>query len=145
MPHEDSPFPFLTIKEAWEYFNRASRLHLANLVRQRLKDKPEQRAQLKKLRNKGYCARLLYLLTMFELEGDEESEFDIDWAMLIAKPISAQQARRSLNDLIALELLDESIVRSRRSGGHGSVSFPQRTPPPRKGGETNSQTKFEFD
>jgi hypothetical protein len=160
----DSPFPFRTIKEAWDYFTKAARMHFAKLIREVAKESPEVRQKVKFLPNKDYCARLLYILNMFAFEGDHEGEFDLDWAMLIAKPLSASQARKSIDCLIDLGLLGEIEVDDFQAFKAGAredetdgefVSSDEdlsrraderrRTPPNRKGGDVSAHTQFNFD
>ena len=146
---DNSPFPFHTIKEAWDYFTKASRIHFAKLIRQVASNSPEIRTKIRLLKNRDYCCRLLYILNIFAFEGDHEGEFDLDWAMLLAKPLSASQARKSLHDLIELGLmgtielddldLDDDEPRRLYDGNQN------RTPPSKNGGETSSGTKFDFD
>lgn len=149
------PFPFHTTKEAWDYFDKASRLHFVRLIRQEAEHDPEIKAKAKLLRNADYCARLLYILNMFAYEGDQRSEFDLDWAMLIAKPLSADQARRSIQDLMDLGLMTEihDVERNISLDGSdeevgGSIEEIQRQ---RRGfrrgvgGDTTADTQFDFD
>ncbi len=152
-----SPFPFNTTKEAWDYFTKAARIHFATLIRQIKDMTPETKTKLKFLRHKDYCARLLYILNMFTFEGDHESEFDLDWAMLLAKPLSASTARESLADLIELGLMGSIDLEDLDNGI--STDIPpstkllppiaggekKRTPPTKKGGDTSYETNFDFD
>jgi hypothetical protein len=148
------PFPFQTTKEAWDYFDKAARLHFVRIVKADSENNPEIKDAVHTLRNRDYCARLMYILNMFAIEGNDDSEFDLDWAMLLAKPLSADQARRSINDLIGLGLMtkveyverdiepyevdessdetDEEIQRARRGFRRGP------------GGNTNANTEFDF-
>ena len=145
----NGPFPFLSVKEAWEYFNKAARLHLAHIIRKLSKEQPDLKHQFKMLKHKSYCARLLYLLAMFELDGECESEFDMDWAMLLAHPMSADQARRSINDLTKLGLLspiaNEENTKHTATGGNRRSVRGKRTPPTKSGGDTSRNTRFNFD
>jgi hypothetical protein len=148
--NNDTPFPFHTTKEAWDYFTKAARMHFAKLVRQVGENKLSIRSKLKFLKNRDYCARLLYVLNMFAFEGDHEGEFDLDWAMLLAKPLSAAQARQSIQDLTELGLMgtleldiedEQENMEQRRLLSDGK----KRTPPTKSGGDTSSGTKFNFD
>ncbi len=146
------PFPFRTVKESWDYFDKASRMHFIRLINQESNENPDIKEQAILLRNKDYCARLLYILNMFAYQGDNSSEFDLDWAMLIAKPLSAEQARRSINDLIGMKLMTEvknierniEITRRDDENNGGTQPLPNRIIRI-DGGETNNETKFNFD
>jgi hypothetical protein len=149
------PFPFHTTKEAWDYFDKASRLHFVRLIKQEAEHNPEIKDKAKALQNRDYCARLLYILNMFAYEGDPSGEFDLDWAMLIAKPLSADQARRSIEELIDLGLMAEvhDIERNISLDGSDEVSGSAIEDIQRarrgfrkgSGGNTNRETKFDFD
>jgi len=146
MNDSSTPFPFNTTKEAWDYFTKAARMHFAKLVRQVSKNKPAIRSKLKFLKNRDYCARLLYVLNMFAFEGDQEGEFDLDWAMLLAKPLSANQARQSIQDLTELGLM--GILELDIENNHEQKLLSdgkKRTPPAKNGGDISSGTKFNFD
>jgi len=130
--NEDTPFPFQTIKEAWEYFNKSARMYFAKLIRALSKEDKTIRKKFKELPNRDYCARLLYILSMFVVEGIDDSEFDLDWAMLVSKPLSASQARKSLDNLIELGLIQE-------------LDIDEDNNEPTSGGDTSSDTKFDFD
>jgi len=157
--NDDTPFPFLTLREAWTYFTKAARIHFAKLIRQLHKDDPEFYKKIRFLKNRDYCARLLYILNMFAFEGDDEGEFDLDWAMLLSKPLSAAQARRSVDELILLGLMgieDENEERKLPSDGTETNELrgisrreerdsSRRTPPAQRGGDTCAKTKFNFD
>ena len=145
----NSPFPFRTIKEAWDYFTKAARMHFAKLIKQGMDKDPTIRLGIKNLKHRDYCARLLYVLNMFAFEGDHEGEFDLDWAMLLAKPLSAKQARQSIRDLMELGFMGEIEVdefyndnEQRKLGdgnGHG------KSIPPKEGGDVTRDTPFNFD
>ena len=111
-------FPFQTTKHAWDMFDKA-----AEICFQRLLIQESLVEQAKPLRNRAYCARLMYILNVFAHEGDHEREFGIDWAMLLARPMSAHQAQSSLDDLIKLGLItdiEEDNIRD--VGGTGKTS-----------------------
>jgi hypothetical protein len=142
--------------EAWEYFDQAARRHFIRLIKQEMPKNPEIKQKAKVLKNKDYCARLLYILNMFAYEGDQSGEFDLDWALLLAQPLSASQARRSISDLIDMNLMAETTNESNRTSGldkdnEGSELFgetvqrshkqPRRGP----GGRTSTRTQFDFD
>ena len=149
----NNPFPFQTIKEAWDYFTKSARMHFAKLVKGIVEESPEARQQIKALKHKDYCARLLYILNMFAFEGDHEGEFDIDWAMLIAKPLSAAQARKSIMDLISIGLMGEIEETpdqpKRLTDGSPNNELPnnhtKRHPPAKSGGEVGPETDYDFD
>ena len=158
--NNNEPFPFHTTKEAWDYFTKAARMHFAKLIRQIGENKPSIRAKLKFLKNRDYCARLLYVLNMFAFEGNDEGEFDLDWAMLLAKPLSSAQARQSLQDLVDLGLMgtleldieDETMDERPGPDGEGDrknrrllSDGKKRTPPGKSGGDTSPSTQFDFD
>ncbi len=150
--NNQGPFPFRTTKEAWDYFDKASRMHFIRLINQESNENPDIKEQAILLRNKDYCARLLYILNMFAYQGDDSSEFDLDWAMLIAKPLSADQARRSIKDLIGMKLMTEveNIERNIELDNRNDKSSRTVQPFDRRsaggaGGETNHETKFNFD
>ena len=149
------PFPFRTTKEAWDYFDKAARMHFVRLIRQEAINNPEIRQEAKVLPNAAYCARLLYLLNMFAYEGDQAGEFDLDWAMLIARPLSASQARRSIDDLISLGLMAEApnVERNisldepdeRLEEDSEDLYTKRRGFRRGDGGTTTSETQFDFD
>lgn len=146
---DKGPFPFETMHKAWDYFTKSARVYFARLIRQISQEDPDIRKQVKVLENRDYCARLLYILNMWSAEGDtEDSEFDLNWAMLLAKPMSAKLARKALNDLIQLGLIDTDDdgyepFHDDRNKSNYPPKPSQR--PPKPGGDTNSDTTFDFD
>jgi len=141
------PFQFRTMKEAWDYFTKAARIHFAKLIRTIAKSRPQLRRDIKSLKYHDYCARLMYILNMWALEGDKKAEFDLDWAMLMAKPMSADQARKSVNDLVRLGLMGRNNTNGRRFTHTDETpdATDDKKRPPEKGGETNRDTRFDFD
>lgn len=131
------------MKEAWDYFTKSARIHFAKLIRALSKEHPQLRADIKSLKYHDYCARLLYIINMYAYEGNKSGEFDLAWAMLIAKPLSANQARQSVRDLIELGLMtemeDEVDEEPKKS------NEPTRNTPPKSGGNINPETRFDFD
>ncbi len=151
---DKGPFPFETVHKAWDYFTKSARVYFARLIRQISQEDPDNglqfRKQVKALENRDYCARLLYILNMWACEGDtENAEFDLDWAMLMAKPMSAQLARKALGDLIHLGLIEtdeEPFFDEGRTDTNNRPHSQQQPPrPPTRGGDTNQDTKFDFD
>ena len=158
---DETAFPFLTTKEAWDYFTKAARVHFARLIRQESEDNPEIRKEIKFLSHKDYCARLMYVINMFAYEGNPDGEFDLDWAMLMSRPLSAKQARASVRDLIELGLMGERKTDEQRpneqrllgtgrddsesTGGGGVPPASKRPHPTKGGGDTGPTTKFNFD
>lgn len=100
-------FPFQTMMEAWDVFDQVAEACFIRIVEQQAKIDPDLLLKIKILRNKDYCARLMYILNMFAYEGDQDGEFDLDWALLLARPLSAAQARQSLEDLVKIGLMTE--------------------------------------
>jgi hypothetical protein len=146
------PFPFQTTSEAWEHFNGAARMHFIRLLKQEAEHNPDIKEQAKALHNKDYCARLLYILNMYAHEGNTSSEFDLDWAMLMAKPLSASQARRAIDDLIAMKLItrapdiERNIKLDERNTKLDETTKEYRQGFKRgRGGKENRKTKFDFD
>jgi len=149
---DDSPFPFRTIKEAWDYFTKAARIHFTKLIKQCIDEDPSIRQKIKTLENRDYCARLLYILNMFAFEGDHEGEFDLDWAMLMAKPMSAAEARKAIHDMIQIGLMGEfdlEYIDDNEDTIPGQLrqdeTQKKRTPPRKNGGNTSPNTTFDFD
>jgi len=147
---DKGPFQFETIRNAWDYFTKSARVYFARLIRQVSQEDPDIRKEVKNLENRDYCARLLYILNMWSSEGDtDNSEFDLDWAMLMAKPMSAKLARKALNDLIHLGLIEtdddeyEPFHDDRNKSNHPRQGLGPV--PPKPGGDTNSDTEFDFD
>ena len=146
------PFQFRTLKESWDYFTKASRIHFAKLIRSLAKSRPKLRQEIKSLKYHDYCARLMYILNMWAHEGDRGSEFDLDWAMLMAKPMSADQARQSLNDLIRLGLMGRNNKHGNtQKDTPGTLDFfndeenHRTNEKGEPGGNTGPSTRFDFD
>ena len=167
---ENVPFPFRTTREAWLHFTKAALINFVQLIKQEEKHIENLREKIKALEYRDYCARLIYLMDMFSQDdGTIDTEFDLDWAMLVAKPLSAKQARQSLRDLIQLGLIHETeqkdkqtdgklyleagtneeysgVDEKNQADGEGRVD-PNIIPPRNRDvqGRNSSDTKFDFD
>lgn len=125
---DGSTFPFHSTWEAWGFFNKAAKLCFDRIIDQETVNNPDLLSKIKILKNADYCARLMYILNMFTYEGNIDSEFNLDWAMIMAKPLSASQARQSLSDLINLGLItkikyNENIQRPKISDDTRSKNY----------------------
>jgi site-specific DNA-adenine methylase len=137
------PFPFNSLKEAWDNFDGAAQNYFIALIKQESKNNKELINKIKLLKNPTYCARLLYILNMFAATGivleDKSVEFNLDWAMIMAKPFSVRQARQALQDMVELGLMEEIKSEDIKS------NYKKIEKTKHDGGNTNSNTKFNFD
>lgn len=131
-------FPYNTLLAAWDVFDKAANLCFNRILEQEAEVDPDILIRVKALRNRDYCARLMYVLNMFAYSSNNEhSEFDLDWAMLLARPLSARQAAESLTDLVNLGLMTEVTHGIERNVYRDSNNLPE-------GMDGYPDTKFDF-
>lgn len=137
----DEIFDYSDMGEAWSDFTKSARAYFARLVKKRtLGDDPEMIDKVAGLTYKDYCARLMYIISFMPDENDVYAgvDFDIDWAMILAKPTSVNTAKMSLKQLIHIGMITEIEEDS-----------DIKTLPPKNnmndGGSTNINTRFDFD
>lgn len=134
----DEIFDYSDMGEAWVHFTKCARGYFARLIQQKRQEDPDISLKIRAIKYPDYAARLLYILSFFtESEFDTDnthpSEFDLDWAMLMAKPAAVSTAKYTLKQLIQVGLVEE-------------ITDEQDEKPPMKpGGDTNSNTEFDFD
>lgn len=135
-------FPYDSMLAAWDIFDKVANACFERLLEQEAEVDPEILIRVKAIRNRDYCARLMYILNMFAYEGDEKSEFDLDWAMLWARPLSAKQAAESLTDLVNLGLMTEVTHGIERNISNSSRLTQRKNDIEGTGGYTD--TKYDF-
>ncbi len=143
----DELFDYSDMGEAWVHFTKCARGYFARLVKKRAStDDPDMPRKVQMLKYKDYCARLMYVMSFFsptthevdESGGRLHSDFDLDWAMMLAKPSAVSTAKIALKQLIEIGMI-EAIAEL-------DVDEPKRLPPgPIVGGNTNPDTEFDFD
>ena len=143
MNEPEELFPFKNIPHAWREFTKYARMHLARVLRQAMKIEPSIKDKFIKLKNKDFCARLLYIIDMCANPDSTEalhSEFNIDWALLFARPSSAVQARQALKDLVQLGFIEQ--INDENEGTDFGTS---ENGPNLDGGDAGPRTDFDFE
>ena len=132
----DELFDYSNLGESWVYFTKCARGYFARLIQQKKSEDPDISSKVKVLKYVDYAARLMYVLSFF---ADQEfgpetapSEFDLDWAMLMAKPASVSTAK-----LTVMQLMDIGFIEK--------VEEVDDNPPGEHGGNTSPNTEFDFD
>jgi len=146
VPDNERIFPFDSVGHGWKEFTKYARIHFARVIRQASQIDPTIREKVKKLRNRDFCARLLYTIDMCASLDDNsvlQGEFNIDWALLFARPSSISQARQAVIDLIGMGLIEE-IVDGKRNNQDNTDGANDRGKPD-GGGNVGPQTSFDFE
>jgi hypothetical protein len=148
-------FPFENMSEAWEFFTKCARGHFAKVLKKKAQQDLEFASKIRGLRYKDYCSRLMYILHMCASPLDTpdfDAEFDMDWAMILAKPNSVAMAKKAV-----IQLIDLGLIHEIEPGGfnpqESGDSHPPKTErgkkapklPPEDGGDTGPRTQFDFD
>jgi len=73
----NNAFPFNTLREGWAYFDKLAQTCFSSIIEQESKKNPNIIKKAKLLKNKDYCARLIFILNIFAYKGNQDSEFDM--------------------------------------------------------------------
>jgi hypothetical protein len=133
----DDLFDYSDMGEAWVHFTKCARGYFARLIQQKKRTDPKITLKVKTLKHPDYAARLMYVLSFFsenelDTKRNHPSEFDLDWAMLMAKPSAVSSAKHTLKQLMKIGMIEEI------KDDDDDFRFEP-------GGDTNPTTEFDFD
>jgi len=107
----DELFDYSNTGEAWVDFTQCARAYFTRLLHKISKKDPDILDRAQMMKHKNYCARLMYIMSFFMDNEDEKNEFDLDWAMVLARPSSIPEAKKALKELMKVGLI-KSIKRN---------------------------------